>query len=219
MEILTAVLIGGGVVGVSAASAAASIGSSASAPGANGGKSAVGAPGVFVWPTPALADGRIPRVSSGYGEDRVATVVQDAHIHQGSDIMFRRVKEATKAQYTADHGSKWYEVPKSWPVIACGDGVVWSVTKSKLGIRIVIDHGKNGYIATIYQHCEELDARTVKGAHVVKGQRLASVGHGEIGSIRHIHFEITETVDGKSKHVDPETHLKRWTVLPLSAVV
>jgi hypothetical protein len=166
-------------------------------------------PGAWVWPVARHPDGRPPKISSGWGAERVATEAQDAHIHRGVDIMFRRPYEVPRSTYKPEHGSPWYEAPPGTPILAAYDGVVWSTGSGLLGKNVILDHGKP--YATFYQHLEKV--YVTKGQRVVAGQVIGLMGYGTIGSIRHLHFAVWQG-GGESHAIDPQRWMETsWVML------
>lgn len=167
------------------------------------------APGTWVWPVLRHPDGRPPKISSGWGSERVETAAQDAHSHRGVDIMYRRPHEVSSSVYKPEHGSPYYEAPAGTLILAAHDGVVWSTGSGLLGKNIILDHGKP--YATFYQHLEKVYVR--KGERVVAGQVIGVMGHGLIGSIRHLHFAVWQG-GGESHAIDPQKWMETsWAVL------
>ncbi len=164
----------------------------------------------WVWPILMHPDGRVPKISSGWGEERVATEAQDAHIHQGADIMYRRPHAVPNSVYDVDHGSANYELAKGSPVLAAGAGVVAAVGTGLLGTHVTIAHTGTG-LTTFYQHLEKAYVR--KGQRVAAGQQIGIAGYGSIGSIRHLHFQLGRWNGSSFVPFDPEPTLKTWPVL------
>jgi hypothetical protein len=120
--------------------------------------------------------------------------------------MYRRPSSVSRSVYEVDHGSANYELAQGAPVVAVRDGVVTAAKRTSLGNHIVIKHDDTW--STFYQHLERSDVK--KGDHVVQGQQLGIAGHGDIGDIRHLHFELRKN----GSQIDPE-HLmeEEWIVI------
>lgn len=162
----------------------------------------------WVWPVLYHPDGRPPKISSGWGEDRVETEAQGAHKHIGVDILYRRPAKVTKARYKADHGSAYYHAPEGTLIVAAHDGKIWKTGSGKLGKNVIIDHGPLKF-ATFYQHLDTVLVK--KGQHVKAGQIIGTMGYGNIGDIRHLHFEVWR--GGREDAVNPEPLMKKWKML------
>lgn len=155
----------------------------------------------WVWPLPRLADGRAPRVSSGWGSPR-GTGTPGAHSHVGVDVMYRRVvllPEGTKLPLP-DHGSRGFELPAGTPVLAASAGTVWSTGHTERGYSVTISHPGTGW-ATWYQHLETLAIPPHARGKLVSGGPPMQVGAGHVlgaagwskldgHQVRHLHFEV-----------------------------
>jgi murein DD-endopeptidase MepM/ murein hydrolase activator NlpD len=86
------------------------------------------------------------------------------------------------------HSGVDFSAPVGTPVVATGDGLVESVTRSGrgLGNRIVIDHGY-GY-KTLYACMDELHAR--RGKSVKRGEQIGTVGESGLSVAPHLHYEV-----------------------------
>lgn len=81
-----------------------------------------------------------------------------------------------------------FSAPVGTPVLATGNGVVESVTRSGrgLGNRIMIDHGYG--FRTLYACMDELQVRT--GQQVTRGERIGTVGDSGLSVAPHLHYEV-----------------------------
>ena len=104
-------------------------------------------------------------VASGYGH-RIHPIYKIMKMHPGID----------------------FSAPVGTPVMATGDGLVESVTRSGrgLGNRIVIDHGY-GY-KTMYACMDELQTR--RGRLVKRGEVIGTVGESGLSVAPHLHYEV-----------------------------
>lgn len=145
----------------------------------------------WAWPVP-IWQGRFPVVSNPYGG-----TYPDGHVHLGVDIMYRRLpgKDPEKADDpqgvsgTLQKSGLFY-MPNGIQVVAAQQGDVWSISKTKKGIAVVIEHGPLPY-TTFYQHMS--DVFVTKGQSVTRGTPIGIVGAGEEkGALRHLHFELTK---------------------------
>jgi murein DD-endopeptidase MepM/ murein hydrolase activator NlpD len=104
-------------------------------------------------------------VASGYGY-RIHPIYKIRKMHAGID----------------------FSAPVGTPVMATGDGVVESVTRSGrgLGNRILIDHGY-GY-KTLYACMDQIQAR--RGRSVKRGEVIGTVGESGLSVAPHLHYEV-----------------------------
>jgi murein DD-endopeptidase MepM/ murein hydrolase activator NlpD len=86
------------------------------------------------------------------------------------------------------HSGIDFSAPVGTPVMATGDGMVESVTRSGrgLGNRIVIDHGY-GY-KTMYACMDEI--RVGYGHRVKRGEVIGTVGDSGLSVAPHLHYEV-----------------------------
>jgi len=143
----------------------------------------------WVWPVP-IWDGRIPRVSDGWGSKREG----GARNHKGVDIMFPK-RAGDPAGKVPGLASKSFIVPLGTPVIAAGPGKIWSTGHSERGYSVQIDHGRVGSaggVVSFYQHLGSLARPWKRGDVVRPGDVLGFVGFSAIDSekLPHLHFEL-----------------------------
>jgi murein DD-endopeptidase MepM/ murein hydrolase activator NlpD len=119
--------------------------------------------------------------------------------------MYRRPHEVPASVYKPEHGSSNYELARGTVVLAARAGVVKNVGTTSLGTHIIVDH--DGDLSTFYQHLERADVH--KGQQVEQGQVMGIAGHGSIGPIRHLHFELRKS----GTAFDPEPWLVTWPVI------
>jgi len=139
-------------------------------------------------PAPALADGRQPRIGSGF-LDHLA-----------------RAKPSTDPGIDISHRGG---TPKGTPAMAPAPGVVKRAlqTRTKGGL-VEIDHG-NGFL-TRQLHLEGI--KVVPGQFVAAGQQIADIGVA--GGVRHIHF--TAFLNGVRLDPGPLFELARVTAVGVS---
>ncbi len=131
------------------------------------------APFLANWVFPvAKWNGRKASVSDGVGSPRPGGK------HRGVDIMFVR-KKGDPFRAGTPNGSAGHVMPDGIPVLAAGDGVVWSAGLTPNGHAVVIDHGPLK-IATFYAHLEKLFVRETDRA---KSQQRVKAGE-PIGIVR-----------------------------------
>ncbi|HEY5934512.1 MAG TPA: peptidoglycan DD-metalloendopeptidase family protein [Kofleriaceae bacterium] len=166
-------------------------------------------PGRWVWPV-AMWGTRRPVISDGVGSPRPGGP------HRGVDIMFARAK-ADPFKPGTPNGSKLFVMPDNIPVLAAGDGTVWSAGPTSRGFAVVIDHGQPSGVATFYIHLEKLfvtpTSRARAGQRVRAGEPLGIVGFsprdGE--KLKHLHFEIWR--GGYKDAIDPAPFMRAWSAL------
>lgn len=166
------------------------------------------------WPVP-IWQGRRPQISDGWGSPRDG----GARKHRGADVAYWREK-GTLPEYRpgtrqASKGGA-FVMPDGTPMLAMGDGEVWSVTTTANGIMVVISHGKPW--ATMYQHmkaCRWPDRKGAKGGPIVKaGQQIGVVGNGHqpgtapAEAFNHPHVEFWHG-GGAEAATDPKPLLAR----------
>ena len=118
----------------------------------------------MAYPNRSPVQGRLPRISSGFGVRHDPFTGRLAR-HMGLDI-------------PAVHGTA---------ILASGGGRVISAGyRGPYGKAVVIDHGDG--LQTLYGHCSKLYVRT--GDLVMPQQRIASVGSTGRSTGPHLHFEV-----------------------------
>ena len=165
----------------------------------------------WVYPMPILTDGTNPTESDGWGSPRDG----GGRAHKGNDVMYRRKRTFTKEEWKVksaaekDHNSRGYYVPVGTPLLCVKHGKIWSITKSSLGIRVMVDHGKP--YASVYQHGGELLRDWKKGDAIRAGELIMTCGYSlkDAESLRHLHFEFV--VNGEK--VDPAPYLAKMRKL------
>jgi murein DD-endopeptidase MepM/ murein hydrolase activator NlpD len=118
----------------------------------------------LAYPNRSPVQGRMPRISSGYGVRHDPFTGRLAR-HMGLDI-------------PAMHGTA---------ILASGGGRVISAGfRGPYGNAIVIDHGQG--LQTLYGHCSKLYVRA--GELVMPQQKIAAVGSTGRSTGPHLHFEV-----------------------------
>ena len=113
-------------------------------------------------------------LSSHYTQSRFHPILHESRAHEGIDV----------------------SAPMGSPIVASASGIVKSVGREAgYGNTFEIDHG-NG-IVTRFAHCSRIMVR--EGAHVTRGQVVATVGNTGLSTGPHLHYEVH--VNGKP--VDP----------------
>ncbi len=95
-----------------------------------------------VFPVPALADGRLPQITSGYGP-RTGGMYD---FHYGVDILYPRKNEPIALPVTSSSGN--WSMPDGIPALAAAPGIVTKSSWTNTGDRVRIDHGggwESGY--------------------------------------------------------------------------
>ncbi|WP_088834399.1 M23 family metallopeptidase [Paenibacillus tyrfis] len=119
----------------------------------------------YAWPVP-----QVRNMTSSFGEQR------GAEIHKGIDIAHQQGAAFTELQ----------------PIYAMAAGKVTAAgPASGYGQWIVIDHGQG--LTSIYGHLESvMDVRA--GDQVTKGQRIARIGRGKVGTSTgpHLHLQVEQ---------------------------
>jgi hypothetical protein len=164
--------------------------------------------GNWVFPI-AKWNGRKASISDGVGSPRPGGK------HRGVDIMFVR-KKGDPFRAGTPNGSAGHVMPDGIPVLAAGDGVVWSAQLTPHGHAVVIDHGPLK-IATFYAHLEKLFVKETDRAksqqRVKAGEPIGIVGFSPLDGekLKHLHFEIW--LGGPKDAIDPAPLLKTWNVI------
>ena len=170
----------------------------------------------LVNPMPALPDGRVARITSGFGPRSGGMY----SMHYGADMLFPRVEGEPTTKPQSD--GKWI-VPNGIPVLAAADGIVSKSSWTGTGDRIRIDHS-DGW-ATGYMHLR--DRRVQVGDSVTAGQPIATISNSpwcrgcapaapppaappNIG-LNHLHFELYKD----STAVNPAEALTTAQILPM----
>jgi murein DD-endopeptidase MepM/ murein hydrolase activator NlpD len=113
-------------------------------------------------------------LSSHYTQSRFHPILHENRAHEGIDV----------------------SAPMGSPIVAPASGIVKSVGREAgYGNTFEIDHG-NG-IVTRFAHCSRIVV--TEGAHVTRGQVVATVGNTGLSTGPHLHYEVH--VNGKP--VDP----------------
>jgi murein DD-endopeptidase MepM/ murein hydrolase activator NlpD len=113
-------------------------------------------------------------LSSHYSQSRFHPILHESRAHEGIDV----------------------SAPMGSPIVAPASGIVKSVGREAgYGNTFEIDHG-NG-IVTRFAHCSRIIVS--EGAHVTRGQVVATVGNTGLSTGPHLHYEVH--VNGKP--VDP----------------
>ena len=86
------------------------------------------------------------------------------------------------------HEGMDFTAPRGTAIQATGKGEVKRVEKRKsgYGYNVIIDHGY-GY-ETLYAHMATIDVK--KGAKVIKGQKIGTVGSTGTSTAPHLHYEV-----------------------------
>jgi murein DD-endopeptidase MepM/ murein hydrolase activator NlpD len=120
---------------------------------------------------------------------------------------------AARSDVTYHHGDDIFG-SLGQPLVACADGIVFSVGWNKIGgnrLWIVDSQGNQFY----YAHLSAFATATVNGAHVKAGQVVGFMGNtGDAeGTPYHLHFEIHPVSFlylGYDGAVDPTPYLNAW---------
>ena len=160
-------------------------------------------------PVPRLADGRNPKISSKFRSSSRPD-------HQGVDIMFPRV--------AADGGpvgasalptlSARHYMPRGWPALSFGPGVVSTSKEIGTGGYVIVDHPAGW--RSQYMHL--FNRRVKQGDQVSAGDVLGDIGYHVGGhQLLHLHFQLRKN----GELVDPGPVLKNVPVLdrPASALL
>ncbi|KKL68404.1 hypothetical protein LCGC14_2125320 [marine sediment metagenome] len=156
----------------------------------------------FVQPVELLPDGRVAKVSSGFGS-------RGTTFHSAVDMMALWKPGDPVGHPNTDITGK-YTMPAGVHALSIADGVVGSVTyDSTRGWYVQIKHPATrwGYtsLQSGYQH---LAAPLVKvGQSVRVGQRIGVIGIG--GGVRHLHFALS--VNGNL--IDPKPWIETWPII------
>jgi murein DD-endopeptidase MepM/ murein hydrolase activator NlpD len=101
-------------------------------------------------------------------------------------------------------------------VHAVADGtlaLVYPQLRGRAGRYVAIDHA--GGLRTFYMHLDEVRADLVVGAPIAAGEPLGTVGtSGVYVSGPHLHFALSQALDGRTFYIDPEAMLRDAVVLP-----
>lgn len=173
----------------------------------------------WVWPLPALPDGRLPKVSDPYGP----SAGRADGFHSGVDIMYARLPRTLPRGTRLplpDHGSRGHQVPEGTPVLAVSDGVIWSTGQTRRGYSVTIGHGPDTKLASWYQHLDTLAVpahtrgKLRSGGAPIKvkaGEVIGTVGWSKLDAaqIRHLHFELRNG----TRAFDPKDAMKEWLVI------
>jgi hypothetical protein len=159
------------------------------------------------YPMRALADGRVPRITS-----RHAIHNPSRPRHRGVDLFYPYVASDPPMRI-GDGGrtAKWWVPDRTWAV-AVADGVVEKAGSSATGFRVWLRHP--GGMASGYFHLSEL--ATTEGATVRMGDPLGVIGDNPSDhDARHLHFEVFlgDLRTYPKGTVDPEAWLKGARVL------
>jgi len=88
------------------------------------------------------------------------------------------------------------------PIIAAADGTITKAEDSgKMGLRVVILHGKNeygDYVNTVYLHNSKNLVEV--GDKVKRGQKIAEMGQCPVCKTVHLHFAVWIVQPGVKKH-------------------
>ncbi len=172
-------------------------------------RSALVLPGRWVWPVAKWNDRR-PVISDGVGSPRPG-----GRIHQGVDVMFRRVATDPFRPGTPN-GAPYHVMPDNVVALAAGDGVIWSAGPTPRGFAVLIDHTPVK-VATFYTHLEKLfvtpTSRAASGQRVRAGEPLGIIGFDplDVGKLKHLHFEIWN--GGPSAAIDPAPLMRTWEAI------
>jgi murein DD-endopeptidase MepM/ murein hydrolase activator NlpD len=124
------------------------------------------------------AGGSGPRMFNG----RFMVPVIGARLASPFGMRFHPILHRTRM-----HAGQDFAAPYGSPIHAAADGVVIGGTYMRgYGNALMIDHG--GGISTLYGHCSRF--LVGGGAHVKKGQVVASVGSTGLATGPHCHFEV-----------------------------
>ena len=142
-------------------------------------------PGPRCWPLRSLADGRKPRVTSGFKAKN-----PDRPNHNGCDLFYRYQPEAGDPPMKAGDGGRtssgWW-IPDGTSAVAGAAGTVVLAGASKTGFRVWIDIGGGWHIG--YFHLTKLDVSV--GEKVAMGKPVGIVGDNPVDiDARHLHFEL-----------------------------
>lgn len=141
-------------------------------------------PGPRCYPLRMLADGRKPRVTSGF-----KTKNPDRPNHNGVDLFYRYQPDSgDPPMKDADGGraGSWW-IPDGTSAIAGAVGKVVLAGASKTGFRVWIDIGGGWKIG--YFHLTKLDV--IVGDTVAMGTPVGIVGDNPVDNdARHLHFEL-----------------------------
>ncbi len=110
-----------------------------------------------------------------------------------------------------DHKGVDFSADEGSPIFSIEDGVVTDVNyNSAAGYYVVIGHGDliNGYyeLYSMYGHMVEKSELQI-GDIVSIGEIIGGVGSTGVSSGPHLHFEISNYVNGVEVHLDPAEHL------------
>ena len=104
-----------------------------------------------------------------------------------SQFQANRLHPITKVH--RPHNGIDYAAPTGTPVYATGDGVVERVGNNRNnGNYIVLVHGT--LYQTKYLHLHRIDPKVKKGAQIMQGQRIGSVGMTGLATGPHLHYEF-----------------------------
>ena len=137
----------------------------------------------------------------------VTVVVFDMPVIQGSivtDYVDAGVIYNETLNLYSGHKALDFSAEEGASVVACYDGVIESITESKLdGITLTIDHG-NGLKS--HYNSLEVNENIVQGATVKKGEQIGVVSTNNRTEYKmgaHLHFFVTEN----GEKINPEKYL------------
>lgn len=156
-----------------------------------------------IWPLPPLADGRIPKITSGFYTENPSR-----SSHKGVD-MFYQWRDSDPDVPTGDGGAikrngkrRWW-YPEGAVAVAAADGVVQKAGNWKTGWRCWVDHG-NGERTGYFHGAQVL---VTEGQIVAAGDPLILIGDNPLGHDgKHLHFEVSPVDRYAPKN--PRTWLK-----------
>lgn len=134
------------------------------------------------YPLRALADGRLPMVTSGFH-----TRNPSRPTHNGCDL-FYQYRAGDPPMKDGDHGraGRWW-IPDNTMAVACAAGRVVLAGSSPTGYRVWIDHGQGWHVG--YFHLTRLEVHV--GDVVEMGTPVGIVGDNPVDNdARHLHFEL-----------------------------
>lgn len=167
----------------------------------------------WIYPLPRLADGRAPRIFSGFGE------IRGTKIHRGADLLYPTAPgdPPYPGRYTANRSPSGY-APDGLPVFAVAAGEVVRVLNSErqgIAVYVLHDDGRT----TVSRHLSS--ARVATGAKVAAGDTLGIWGASRDGSrLIHLHFEIypgAEYLNGRQIDPAPDLLAAQIVAAPASA--
>lgn len=166
---------------------------------------------ITVNPTPRLAPGRPPFVTSGYGPREGGMY----STHFGVDQLVKRREGEPEKSPEATLGRElgWFLPSLVLPAVAAGAGRVISARWTSTGYAVRIDHGGGWY--TLYCHLGNLMVR--KGQYVEAGTPLGWISYSPYKSgctsrpgqpckigLNHLHWQVEYGGIGNAFAVDPE---------------